>query len=517
MDVDHHAVQLAVHLLGGPDQALGVLGHLQGGDAHAAGVDGLGGGHDHAGLGHQVGQRVVGGGHVGDLDVVLHAVGDDLLGAVHAHVVLHGGGHDDVGLDAPGLLAGEEGHVELIGVVLHLVAAGGAHLEHVIDLFLAGGHALGIVDVAVGAGQGHDLRAQMQGLLADAPGHVAEAGDRDGLALDLLALVLEDLLQVVHGAIAGGLGAGQGAAVAEALAGEHAVLPHALQAAVLAEEEADLAAAHAHIAGGHVHIRPDIAIQRGHEALAEAHDLRVGLAGGIEVGAALGAADGQAGQAVLEGLLKAQELDDAGVDVRLEAQAALVGADGAVELAAVAGVGVVLALVVHPAHAEGEHALGLHDAAQQVRLLVLRVLVDHGRQGGQDLLHGLHEFRLAGMLLLDVVNDTFHISVHNSFSILFNLPRRAGKLWQHYTIKIQKLFTKKRSRIGEKCSDSNILIQKYRLKLRFFQVFCAITASAADPEARGRMQDFGRVPSKPAQKNCAVPYGAPDELPAMRA
>ena len=42
--------------------------------------------------------------------------------------------------------------------------------------------------------------------------------------------------------------------------------------------------------------------------------------------------DGQAGQAVFEDLLKAQELDDAGVDIGLEAQAALVGADSAVKL-----------------------------------------------------------------------------------------------------------------------------------------------------------------------------------------
>ena len=137
-------------------------------------------------------------------------------------------------------------------------------------------------------------------------------------------------------------GTDQGAAVAEALAGEDAVLPRALQAAVLAEQVADLTAAHAHVAGGDVHVRPDVAVQSRHEALAEAHDLGVGLAGGIEVAAALAAADGQAGQAVFEGLLKAQELDDAGVDVLLEPQAALVGADGAVELAAVADVGVPL-------------------------------------------------------------------------------------------------------------------------------------------------------------------------------
>ena len=64
------------------------------------------------------------------------------------------------------------------------------------------------------------------------------------------------------------------------------------------------------------------------KALAEAHNLSVGLALRVEVGAALAAAHGQRGKAVLEDLLEAQELDDAQVDGRMQAQAALVGSDG---------------------------------------------------------------------------------------------------------------------------------------------------------------------------------------------
>ena len=303
-------------------------------------------------------------------------------------------------------------HAELVRVILHLVAAGVAHGHQIVHLLHGGGHAVRIVDVAVGAGQGDNLGAQVVGLLADAPGHVAEAGAGDGLALDVLALVLEDLLQVVHSAVAGGLGTGQAAAEGEALAGEHAVLPHALEAAVLAVQIADLPAAHAHVAGGHVDVGPDITVEGGHEALAEAHDLRVGLAGGIEVSAALAAADGQAGEAVLEDLLKAQELDDAGVDVGLEAQAALVGADGAVELAAIADIGMIIAVVVHPHHAESEHTLGLHDAAQQVSLLVLGVLIHHGGDGGEDLLDGLDKLGLVAVLLLDVFDHAGDIGIH---------------------------------------------------------------------------------------------------------
>ena len=210
-------------------------------------------------------------------------------------------------------------------------------VQQIVDLLL-GDNAVGIVDVSVRTGQGYDLGAQLSRLLADAPAHVAEAGSRDGLALDVLAEVLEHVLQIIHSAVAGGLRTDQRAAVGEALAGQNAVFKHALQAAILTVQIADLTAAHAHVAGGNVDVGPDVAIQRLHERLAETHDLCIGLAGGIKVRTALGAADGQAGQAVLENLLKAQELDDAGIHVGLEPQAALVGADRTVELAAIADV-----------------------------------------------------------------------------------------------------------------------------------------------------------------------------------
>ena len=57
--------------------------------------------------------------------------------------------------------------------------------------------------------------------------------------------------------------------------------------------------------------------KRQHEALAEGHNLAVALALGVEVAAALAAADGQAGEGVFEDLLKAQELDDALIDLSL--------------------------------------------------------------------------------------------------------------------------------------------------------------------------------------------------------
>ena len=118
----------------------------------------------------------------------------------------------------------------------------------------------------------------------------------------------------------------------EALAGEDARFVAVGDALVLAEQVADLAPPDADVAGGHVGVLAEVAVQLGHEALAEPHDLGVGSALGIEVAAALAAADRHSGQRVLEDLLEAEELDDAEVHRGVEAQAALVRAERGVEL-----------------------------------------------------------------------------------------------------------------------------------------------------------------------------------------
>ena len=135
------------------------------------------------------------------------------------------------------------------------------------------------------------------------------------LALEALAGVGQHFLGEVAQAVAGSLGTGERTAEGEALAGQHAgvLVLHAL---VLAKQVADLTAANADITGGHVGVGADVAVQLGHKALAETHDLGVRLAVGVKVSAAFAAAHGQAGQAVLEALLKAQELQDRQVDSR---------------------------------------------------------------------------------------------------------------------------------------------------------------------------------------------------------
>ena len=108
-------------------------------------------------------------------------------------------------------------------------------------------------------------------LLGRVGGDVAGAGDHHRLAVDAVADILEHVLQEIDRAVAGRFGADQAAAVLQALAGEHAgeLVGDPL---VLAEHIADLAAANADVARRDVHVRADVAIELGHERLAEAHD-----------------------------------------------------------------------------------------------------------------------------------------------------------------------------------------------------------------------------------------------------
>ena len=224
--------------------------------------------------------------------------------------------------------------------------------------------------------------------------------------------MLQGLDQIVHSAETGGLGAQDGTAGDNGLAGHGTELGTTDDAAILAIQVADLTAAHAQVAGGAVDVLADVAIQLGHEGLAETHDLGIAAAAGVEVGAALGTADGQTGHSVLKDLLEAQELDDGQVDGGIEAQTALEGTEGRVVLNAVAAVDVPLVVVVLPGHAELDGALGLDHALQQAGLLILGVGVDDGLQRGQDLLNGLQKLGLVGVLGLGGLNDALNVLVH---------------------------------------------------------------------------------------------------------
>ena len=139
-----------------------------------------------------------------------------------------------------------------------------------------------------------------------------------------------------------------------------------------------------------------MAVELGHEAVAEAHYLGVRLACGIEVAAALAAAHGQPGERVLEGLLEGEEFHDRKVDIGLEAQPALVGADGIVELHAEAAVDMPHALVVQPRDAEDDLPVRLDHALEDAIFPQHFFFgADGGFEGSEHLFDRLHELGFA--------------------------------------------------------------------------------------------------------------------------
>lgn len=104
VDVGHDALQLVVHFLARPGEALAVLGHFQTGRGHAAGVGGLG--RAVQDFGGQVGFNAFQvRGHVGAFRHQGTAVLDEGAGVFSVDFVLRGGGEGAVARNAPGTLA----------------------------------------------------------------------------------------------------------------------------------------------------------------------------------------------------------------------------------------------------------------------------------------------------------------------------------------------------------------------------------------------------------------------------
>ncbi len=209
----------------------------------------------------------------------------------------------------------------------------------------------------------------------------------------------------VRDAVAGGFLADLRPAPGEALACEDTGLVGVRQTLVLAEQIADLASTDADVTCGNVGVLTDVAVQLGHERLTEAHDLLLGTTLGVEVRAALAAADGQARERVLEDLLEAEELHDAEVDARVEAQPTLVGAEHAVVLHTETAVDVHLAAVVDPRHAEDDLPLGLAETLDEPEIEVGRVTFQHYVQRLEHLGRSLMELGFARVAGLDLFID----------------------------------------------------------------------------------------------------------------
>ena len=222
-------------------------------------------------------------------------------------------------------------------------------------------------------------------------------------------MLFHHLVYKVQSTEARSLRAQDGTAPFNALACQGGTMELRGQLLVHAKEVADFASAYADVAGGHVHVRSDDLIEFAHECLAEAHDLCLALAAWREVTAALATAHRQCGQCVLECLFKSEELQDAEVYRCVEAQTALIGTDGTVELHTVADVDLHLTLVVYPGHTEGRDALGFYNALYNLRLLKLGVLVVNVLNRFKDFSYSLKILYFSWMLLLQSLHDFLYV------------------------------------------------------------------------------------------------------------
>ncbi len=252
---------------------------------------------------------------------------------------------------------------------------------------------------------GHHLPAELGDLLDRIDRHVARSRHHHPAPLQGQAAGLEHLGHEDGAPVPGRLGPHRRAAPPQALAGQRARLVAVGDPLVLAEQVADLARADPDVPGGDVGVGAEVAVQLGHEALAEPHHLPLGAALGVEIRAALATADLHAGQAVLEDLLEAQEFHDPQVHRRVEPKAALVGPERTGELHPERSVDLNVTVVVLPGDLEDHLALRLAQPLQNPRLRVLRPLGHHRTETAQHLEHGLMELGLSRVAADDIRID----------------------------------------------------------------------------------------------------------------
>ena len=183
------------------------------------------------------------------------------------------------------------------------------------------------MDIAVRIAHGDHLPAQLGRLFSGVDRDVAGAGDDDPAACKAEAACGKHLLSEVAESVTSGLGADQRTAEGESLAGKHSrkLVSDAL---ILTEHIADFPASDPDISGRNIGVRADVTGKLGHKRLAEPHDFSVAFALWVKVRAALGSADRQTGQGILEHLLKSEEFQNRSVDRGMQPKPAFVRTDG---------------------------------------------------------------------------------------------------------------------------------------------------------------------------------------------
>ncbi len=183
------------------------------------------------------------------------------------------------------------------------------------------------------------------------------------------------------------------------------------QTLVLTEHITDLASAYSYIACRNIRVRADMALQFGHERLAETHYFGVGFATRREVRTSLGTAHRKGCEGVLEGLLERKELHDREVDRGMETDTTFVRTDGGVHLHAETAVDLHFALVVHPRHAEHDDALRLHDTLHNLLLAQIRIRHNHRSYRLNDFFDCLVKLVLTGVLCDEVSHKAVHVQL----------------------------------------------------------------------------------------------------------
>ena len=176
----------------------------------------------------------------------------------------------------------------------------------------------------------------------------------------------------------------------------------------------------------------DMAVQLVDQALAKAHHLAGALALRVEVGAALAAAHREGRQRVFEDLLEAEELQDADIDAGVEADAALVRADGIVVLDTPAALDANIAIIVFPADAERHDAVGFGNAPQYLLRVIFFLVGDEIENIFRYFLNCLHELGLPplrGLPMSVAMNAAHMMEIQSMFT-------RREPLLTRYTVAI---------------------------------------------------------------------------------
>ena len=404
IDIYHNVIELVIDLFKRPADARAVLAHLERGGRDAARVCRLAGGKEDFVLQENFGS-FRSRGHVRTLADRDAAVLYQLFCIFGAELVLRGARESYVAGYAPDFFALVKFRVRaLFDIFAYPCAADFFYLLERRNV-----DAVRVIDESARIARRDHFSAEAYRLLYCIGCDIARTGDDDRLALDRVRMVLEHLLNEIYKAVARCLCSRERAAERESLAREYALVL-SCNSLVLAEHVADFAPADPDIARGNVGVRAYDAVERGHEALAEAHYLHLALALGVEVRAAFAAADGESRQRIFEYLLEAEKFYNAHVDRGMEAQTAFIRTYRAVELNSVAAVCVNLARVVRPRDAENRRPLRLNEPFEQRPILICPVRLDNRANGIENLRRSLNELRLSRVLLLNVKYHVVNIA-----------------------------------------------------------------------------------------------------------